>query len=58
MMFYTGNPDVRQFEQRAREARAEVVAGLMQRLRHGVSALLRRPAPTLRRHPTRVACHD
>lgn len=58
MMFYTGNPDIRQYEQRAREARAAVVAGLMQRLRHGVSALLRRPAPALDRHPNRVACQD
>lgn len=57
-MFYTGNPDVRQYEQPTREARAEAVAGLMRRLRHGLSALARRPAAELRQRPTRVACHD
>lgn len=58
MMFYTGNPDVRPYEQLARKARAEALAGLMRRLRHGMSALTRRPAPALRQRPTRVACHD
>lgn len=58
MMFYTGNPDIRQYEQRAREARAAVVTDLVQRLRHGVSALLRRPTPAQDRHPNRVACQD
>ncbi len=58
MMFYTGNPDIRQYEQPARAARAEAVAGLMRRLRHGVSALARRPAAPAGRGTTRVACHD
>lgn len=58
MMFYTGNPEFRQYEQRARKARAEAVAGLMRRLRHGLSALARRPAPARRQRTARVACHD
>lgn len=56
MMFYTGNPDVRPYEELARKARAEALAGLMRRLRHGVSELARRPAQ--RQRATGVACHD
>lgn len=59
MMFYTGDPNVRQFEPAARQARAEVVATFVRLLRRRISALLpRHSAPGARHHPTRVACQD
>lgn len=59
MMFYTGNPEVRQYEAPARRAQAEAVAALVRRVRHGIGALAaRRPAPAPRQRPTRVVCQD
>lgn len=66
MMFYSGNPDVRQYEERARQARAEVIAAGLLRLRDGVGTLTWRARNALVRHTesrtrlraTRVACQD
>lgn len=46
MMFYTGNPEIRQHEQAARAARAAVMNALLQRLARLPATVARRPVPS------------
>lgn len=55
MIFYTGNPEIRQYERLARAARAEVVNMLLQRLARLPAILVRRHSVTARQGETRTA---